>query len=700
MNRNIGMRGALICFIGLLCSSLAVPQVQASDFGVPGILDIPNARMQDDGELMLAYSRKDIADIFSIGFQATPWLQTAFRYTIYDPRDLDRSRDRLKDRSFEVRARLLRERRYLPEVSLGIRDLVGTGAWNGEYLVASKAVGPLDLTLGLGWGRFAERELGRNPLRLISSRFLTRSSTTGLGGTFAFGDYFSGQNVGLFGGFQYRLPRWNLTLSAAYNSDSYERERRLNTVSDTDPWSFGLAWEPFEDVEVEVSWQQGNQVGLRLSSKISTTANTARKLPNRYGAAGTELAPSRRPRDSDTWFTRMAREASASGVTVRAAKHLNDDTLNVHYTNSAYQYEADAMRRLLALLDLYAPRDVRSVVVTGQTSNVNTHSLHASLRRGREPWAAEVDPAQVRREATLMPPLSAEDPDYETQFRYPSLSFSGGLGVRPYLFDPDHPFLYQLYARIGAYLNLGDGWGVSGSFVQNIHNQFEDIARQSNSVLPRVRTDVVRYLTEGESGIDRLLLMKRGQVGPEFYYLGFAGILEEMYSGVGGEVLYRPFGSRVAFGANLIGVQQRDFDKDFGLRDYRTWIGHLSVYWASPLYNLDVAVHAGRYLAKDLGATLEITKRFANGWSVGAFATITDVPFSEFGEGSFDKGLVFRIPFNPFVGFNTRGQYSAIMRPIQRDGGQRLNWGTSLWDTHRQTGLDFLAQDRNRMVPQ
>jgi len=247
---------------------------------------------------------------------------------------------------------------------------------------------------------------------------------------------------------------------------------------------------------------------------------------------------------------------------------------------------------------------------------------------------------------------------------------------------------------------LGSGWGVSGSWLQNIHNQFSDISRQSNSRLPRVRTDVVRYLTEGESGIDRLMLTKRGQVGGEFYYLGFAGILEEMYTGVGGEVLYRPFGSRVAFGANLIGVQQRDFDKDFGLRDYRTWIGHLSVYWASPLYNLDVAVHAGRYLAKDLGATLEVTKRFANGWSVGAFATITDVPFSEFGEGSFDKGLIFRIPFNPFVGFNTRGQYSAIMRPIQRDGGQRLIWGTSLWDTHRHTGLDFLDQDRNRMVPQ
>jgi hypothetical protein len=47
-----------------------------------------------------------------------------------------------------------------------------------------------------------------------------------------------------------------------------------------------------------------------------------------------------------------------------------------------------------------------------------------------------------------------------------------------------------------------------------------------------------------------------------------------------------------------------------------------------------------------VGATFEIQKRFANGWSIGAFATLTDVPFEVFGEGSFDKGLIFRVPLD------------------------------------------------------
>ncbi|MCC5888886.1 MAG: YjbH domain-containing protein [Gammaproteobacteria bacterium] len=693
------MRAALTCTLVLLLSSLVVPRVEASNFGVPGILDIPSARMNAESELALTYHRQDIADNFSLSYQATPWLQTAFRYTIFNPRGLDRSTDELKDRSFEVRARLWQERVWLPEVSVGIRDLVGTGAWNGEYIVASKAVGPLDLTMGLGWGRLAERDISSNPLSRISSRFSRRSSSTGLGGTFSFGDYFSGPDVGLFGGVRYQLPRWNLALEAAYNSDSYARERSRNTISDTDPWSFGIVWEPVENVTLGASWQQGNEVALRIGAAVNTSTRIARKPPNRYGAPGTEDAPARRPRRNQTWFARAASEAHTSGLLLRSAKVLDDSTLNVVYTNQDYQYEADAIRRLLALVNLYAPQQYGTVIVTGHQANVDTHSVHYT-RPGRVGWAAEVDPSQEHREVTVMPPLRVEDPDFATPFRYPNGVWNAGLGLRPFLFDPDSPFRYQLYARIGAQVDFGSGWELSGSWVQNIYSQFDGISRESDSVLPRVRSDVIRYLQESSSRLDALMLTKRGQLTDEIYYLGFAGVLEEMYSGVGGEMLYRPFGSRFAFGANVIGVQQREFDGLLGLQDYRTVIGHLSVYWASPLYNFDVAVHAGRYLAKDVGATLELQKRFANGWSVGAFATLTDVPFKDFGEGSFDKGLIFRVPLNSYLGFNTRGAYSSILRPIQRDGGQRLHWGTTLWETLRGTHYDHLSQYRSRMMPQ
>jgi len=214
-----------------------------------------------------------------------------------------------------------------------------------------------------------------------------------------------------------------------------------------------------------------------------------------------------------------------------------------------------------------------------------------------------------------------------------------------------------------------------------------------------VRTDLRRYLQEGASGIDRLVLVKRGKIGRDLYYQTFGGILEEMYSGVGGEILWRRADLPFAIGANLMAVQQREYDKMFGLRDYKTLTGHVSAYWATGFHGFDVAVHAGRYLAKDIGATIEVQKRFANGWSVGAFATLTDVPFEVFGEGSFDKGLIFKIPFDLYSPRNTRGAYRLSIRSINRDGGRMIeNWPGALWESMRSTHGDMLFQTQDRMT--
>jgi hypothetical protein len=200
--------------------------------------------------------------------------------------------------------------------------------------------------------------------------------------------------------------------------------------------------------------------------------------------------------------------------------------------------------------------------------------------------------------------------------------------------------------------------------------------------------------------LDELALVYRQKVLDSVYTQTYVGVLEEMYAGVGTEWLWRPFQSPVAIGANLNWVAQRDFDKRLGLQDYNTITGHASVYWASEAHNFDIAVHAGRYLAGDWGATFELQKRFPNGWSVGAFATFTDVPFSKFGEGSFDKGLIFRIPFDLYSPKNVRGAYRTIIRPINRDGGRMLdNWPGSLWENLRGTHADWLQRHQSRMAP-
>jgi hypothetical protein len=87
---------------------------------------------------------------------------------------------------------------------------------------------------------------------------------------------------------------------------------------------------------------------------------------------------------------------------------------------------------------------------------------------------------------------------------------------------------------------------------------------------------------------------------------------------------------------------------------------------------MNVALHIGRYLAGDYGATLEIKRRFENGIEIGAFATLTNVPFRKYGEGSFDKGFIVRIPIDVLLPVNTQDVANLDFSPLTRDGGQRL----------------------------
>jgi hypothetical protein len=394
----------------------------------------------------------------------------------------------------------------------------------------------------------------------------------------------------------------------------------------------------------------------------------------------------------------MTRDAEASGVFIRDLRWDDERSITLRYANLSYQLEADAIRRTLALVDQYAPLKVETVQLLGEAGDLPTHTV----RYRRPAGGASGLIARAASPIEIGPPIFPQGAAVETRpMSYPAGGVDLGLNLRAYIFDPDHPFLYQLSLRARGDLDFGQGWTASALWVQNIHSQFDRIVREGESALPPVRSDLKRYLQEGESGIDQLVVVKRGKIGRDIYYQAYGGILEEMYSGVGGEVMWQRLDLPFALGANINGVVQREFDKMFGLRDYKTVTGHVSFFWATPIENVDVAVHAGRYLAGDTGATLEVSKRFANGWTVGAFATITDVPFEKFGEGSFDKGLIFSIPFDPYSPRNTGGGYRTILRPINRDGGRMLdNWPGSLWENLRRVKRDRLVEYQDRMIPE
>ena len=86
-----------------------------------------------------------------------------------------------------------------------------------------------------------------------------------------------------------------------------------------------------------------------------------------------------------------------------------------------------------------------------------------------------------------------------------------------------------------------------------------------------------------------------------------------------------------------------------------------------------------------IGATLTLTREFANGWRIGAYATKTDLSAEEFGEGSFDKGVTLSIPLGWATGQASRDRVSTNIRSLSRDGGSRVNVNGRLYDRVRES---------------
>ena len=193
----VGHRGCLFLVKSLVrnCHSLRgwvfavslvlMPVTDASDYGTTGLIDTPTARMKSDGTFSTTAAFDGRHRQFAITYQATPWLEGTFRYTGWYDKTVY-----TWDRNYEVKARLWDEDYYLPAVAVGIRDLVGTGVFGSEYVVANKRFGKTDVSLGIGWGRLAGDGNISNPARLISSRFDVRNAALGYGGELSLDNFF------------------------------------------------------------------------------------------------------------------------------------------------------------------------------------------------------------------------------------------------------------------------------------------------------------------------------------------------------------------------------------------------------------------------------------------------------------------------------------------------------------------------------
>lgn len=665
---------------------MADPEIATSynSYGYPGLIDMPVATSRPDGELAFTTSSFAGQTRNTLTFQIMPRLSGSFRYSVLD-NATGGGASTLYDRSFSLHYRIVDESGLRPAVAVGLNDFLGTGVYSSEYVVATKTVVQrLRFSLGMGWGRLATSGGFTNPLSVVSDKFETRPRrNTGLGGEVEAAQFFRG-DAALFGGVEWQATE-RLKLTAEYSSDAYPRETPFAFRRESQ-LNFGASYKIRPGVDISLRYLYGSEFGLQITAALNP------KYPPNH--SGREAAPppvlprGAVPAEQLSWPVDVqGHDTLRSGVAGALAEQglrlhgfrLDCDSVRVEIENPTYPLEAQAVGRTARVLTRRMPANVDTFVIVMVTAGMPVSELR--IRRGdMETLEHELEGSwKSFARASISSPIDKAQPAPD---RYPRFEW----GIKPYLnpslFDPDNPVRADLGAQLDALYEPAPGWEISGSLRKKIVGNLDDATRMSNSVLPHVRSDFNLYDREGDPALTNLTAAYYFKPGQDLFGRVTVGYLEPMYGGLSSELLWKPNDSPFALGVEANYAKQRDFNQLFGFRSYEVATGHVSAYWDMG-NGFHAQVDAGRYLAGDWGATFSLDREFNNGWKVGAFATLTDVPFSTFGEGSFDKGLRITIPISWLTGEPNKTGYSTTIRPVTRDGGARLNVGGRLYERVR-----------------
>lgn len=654
------------------------------DFGGVGLLQMPTARMAKTGEFSANYVDNDQYRRWSISAQPFDWFEATLRYTDvrtkkYSPYEEFSGDQTYKDKGMDFKFRLWQESNYLPQVSVGFRDLMGTGLFDSEFVTASKRYGPFDFTIGIGWGNIAESGNIKNPFCEYKDSWCQRNSGySGSGGKFEVDSLFHGP-AALFGGIEYQTPWLPLRLKLEYDGNDYSQEF-AGHISQDSPWNVGAVYRVFENLDSHLSWQRGNTLMWGVTFRTNFNDLKPVHIDQPRPIYQLDQVPATM---TDVKWQALTADLKENAGWQDTEFYTTTNTVTVIGTQSKYRNKGEAIKRTSLLAANYLPSTVDELNVIERKANFQLQETRIDLPSVRRANVVQVL-GEEQHEKSMVQAAGKT---------YGKSIYASERKAYSYSFDPDLTqsfggaesfYMYQLGINANADWRINENNSLQGTLFVNLMNNYDEFNYKApppdGAALPRVRTWIREYVDSSNVLLNNLQLTHMRPLAQDWYWQAYGGYLEMMYAGVGSEVLYRPYGKTLAIGLDANWVKQRDWNNTLKMADYDVMTGHISAYWQLPfISNVTAKVSIGQYLAGDKGVTFDFSKRFDSGVVLGGYATFTNVSAEEYGEGSFTKGIYVTIPFDLMLLKPTTAKGSIGWVPLTRDGGQMLSRKNGLY---------------------
>ena len=670
--------------LGAANTFASTPTVQ----GQSGYINMPSAWVEPDGTFSFGYGYDSPYGSTWVSETFLPFLQVTGRYVSItgtpafndvDP-NYGRGYGRYKDKVVDAKINVWKETSRLPAVSIGATDLQGTELFKGQFIVASKTFGSAaNIEASVGYGR--KRPNG----------------------------FFAGARWAPLG-----APGWAVV--AEYDANDYSKDFHADTT--------GAALRkngPVVGLEYRWGWL-GAQVSrhrdhFSANTYISIPFSEREFIPKLFEPApfDPKKAP---PRVTATeWVQHGTHGAELVQSLVRqdfknVRVTFEDNTLKLSLTNNRISNMGRAVGRAARTALAFAPEGTRKIQVTYTkleqpiatyefidlqrltdyfTGLVNRDSfLQTVIVRYAQPTDQVGDDehgllagvrdendglqVQVGRDGNTVQ-LSSEDREANRFKLVPKLSF--------FFNDPSGALRYETWLAANYDRRLGQGLYLNSDLKLDLFENVSGVTQPSNSLLPHVRTDIADYKRGNRFKLNRLLINKYMMPAERVYARVSGGLYEEMFRGVGGQILYLPKDSRWAADLTADALQQRGVRGWLDKRDYQVVSGFAALHYKLP-YDITATARAGHFLAKDDGVRFELKRRFPSGVEIGAWYSKTNghditnpgTPANPYN----DKGIFLSIPLNIMLPTDTQANAGISLSPWTRDVGQMVASPGDLYD--------------------
>jgi len=633
------MRGYLsFLFIILFSQTISSDSFTYNSFnnhGVIGLVNMSTARFYDESSYGFTLYNGDPDQKITMTSFPYDWMEASFFYTnIQDKSYCGLDYDPVcnqdyKDKGFNFKIRL-KEEGIFPAIAIGINDIAGTGYYSSEYIVGSYGINNIDFHFGLSWGTLnGSKNSFKNPFGSIDSQFYDRpGATEDNGGQFQPSRYFSGEKASPFFGISYAL---NSKILIKLETDNTLTPGQVGYEKAESNYSFGIDYAVNKNFSIGIASERNNYLSAKFVYK-----NNPKEFVKKYQYKKSETI---KPQDDK--YKKLIKNIENNGIGVNKIIE-SADVIGLELTQFTHT-NLDIIEEIIA----------SASIDSGVNKEIKTDLRIANLQA-----KTDFDEDFLNNSKIL----------YE---RKGSRRFytSNGLVFRPFLASREEFFKGALLFENNSEYLIQDNFFFSSNIKYSLVDNFDDLTIPPVNTYPaQVRSDIKDYLRNIDEGI----IIGRAQLDYHItpkknHHLMFTGgILEEMFSGFGGEYLYFKSNSNYAIGFEIFNVKKRDYKMRFGTQDYENTTHSLNFYYRNYDYiPFDMKISYGEYLAGDEGTTFELSRSFINGTKFGVFASFTDVSLEQFGEGTFDKGIFFNIPiYGNFISYT--------WRPLTKDPGARL----------------------------